>query len=174
MATTQSLTTRKHGPKKLWPCPSTHPCSFPPYPNHYTSNCGLQQFLRLHTKGRWLVSFFFTSFLGPTSIGKDMSYTHPRVAERACLWWDAWFKFRLNFDSITPLFSDCMPQMVQWRTSGLCHQNFYRIQTRHLIISMCSRALRGCPKWDNSEPTGLTCIAHVKCVGLKWVTHRVP
>jgi hypothetical protein len=27
---------------------------------------------------------------------------------------------------------------------------------------------------DNSEPTRLICIAHVKRVGSKWVTHRVP
>jgi hypothetical protein len=28
-------------------------------------------------------------------------------------------------------------------------------------------------KRDNSEPTCLTCIVHVKRVGSKWVTHRI-
>jgi hypothetical protein len=73
ISTTQSLTMRKHGPKKLCACPSTHLCSPLLYPNHYTSNCGLHPFLRLHTKDRQLVSLIFTSYLGPTSIGKDMS-----------------------------------------------------------------------------------------------------
>jgi hypothetical protein len=73
MGTAQSLTVRKYDPKELWHYPSTHPCSSLPYPNHYTSKCGLQPFLRLHTKGRQLVSFFLTSFLAPTSTGKDMS-----------------------------------------------------------------------------------------------------
>jgi hypothetical protein len=174
MVTAQSITTRKHSPKKLWPCPSTHPCSFPPYPNHYTSNCGLQPFLRLHTKGRWLISFCFTSFLGPTSIGNDMSQMHPRVTEWACLWRDAWFEFGWNFGSISLLFSDYMPEMVQRRTSGLCCKKFDRIQTRRLIISTLSQSLWGCLKRDNSKPTRLTGVVHVKHVGSKRVMHRVP
>jgi hypothetical protein len=32
MGSTQSVSARKHGPKKLWPWPSTHPCS-PPIPS---------------------------------------------------------------------------------------------------------------------------------------------
>jgi hypothetical protein len=159
--------------KKSWPCPSTHPCSFPPYPNHYTSNCDLQIFLRLHTKDRWLVSFFFTSFLGPTSIVKDMFQTHPRVTERVCLWWDAWFRSEWNFSSITLLFSDCTPEMVQWRTSGLCRQNFDRIWTRRLVISTLFQTLWGCLKKDNFKHARLTCVAHMKSIGLKWVTHKV-
>jgi hypothetical protein len=73
MGTVQSLTTKKHGPKKLWSCPSTHMCSSPPYPNHYTSNHGLHSFLRLHNKGKRLVSLLFTLYLGSTSIGNNRS-----------------------------------------------------------------------------------------------------
>jgi hypothetical protein len=79
-----------------------------------------------------------------------------------------------NFGSITPPFSDCTSEMVQRKTSGLCHQNFDQIQTRRLVMCMLSRALRDCLKRDNFDPTWLTCVAHVKHVGSKRVTHRVP
>jgi hypothetical protein len=59
------------------------------------------------------------------------------------------FKSRRNFSIITPLFSDCTLEMVQRRTSGLCHQHFSRIQTRHLVISTLSGSLQGYPKMDN-------------------------
>jgi hypothetical protein len=32
--------------------------------------------------------------------------------------------------------------------------------------------LRGCPKWDNSRPSHLICMTHVRHGGSKWVTHR--
>jgi hypothetical protein len=62
-----------------------------------------------------------------------------RVTERVCLWRDAKFRSRQNFDSITLMFSVAPFLGMQLENSGLCYQNFIRIQTSRLIISTVSR-----------------------------------
>jgi hypothetical protein len=73
VGTAETLIARKRRPKKLWPCPSTHPYSFPLIPTNIHPTAVFSHFLGYTTKGRRLVSFLLSSFLGSTSIGNDMS-----------------------------------------------------------------------------------------------------
>jgi hypothetical protein len=76
-----------------------------------------------------------------------------------------------NFDNITPLFSNCMPDNDAMKNNRVMipksRSDLWLVTSINIY-----HPLRGCPKRDNYRPSYLTCMTHVRHVGLKWVTHR--
>jgi hypothetical protein len=76
-----------------------------------------------------------------------------------------------NFGSITPMFSNCMPD------NGATKNNRVMTLKSHLDSWLVTNTtlcppLRGYPKRDSSGPSHLICMTHMRHVGPKWVTHR--
>jgi hypothetical protein len=76
-----------------------------------------------------------------------------------------------KFGSITSLFSNYMPDI------GTTENNRVMTLKSRLDSWLVTNAtlccpLRGCLKRDNFRPSHLTCMTHVRHVGLKQVTHR--
>jgi hypothetical protein len=76
-----------------------------------------------------------------------------------------------NFDSITPLFSNCMSDNGAMKNNRVMTPKSHSDSWLITSIKIC-HPLRGCPKRDNYIPSYLTCMTHVRHVGLKRVTHR--
>jgi hypothetical protein len=76
-----------------------------------------------------------------------------------------------NFGSITPMFSNWTPD------NGATENNRVMALKSHsdsglITNTMICRPLQGNQKKDNFGPSHLTCMTHVRHVGLKQVTHR--
>jgi hypothetical protein len=76
-----------------------------------------------------------------------------------------------NFSSITPLFSNCTPDNDATENNRVMTPKSRSHSWLITNTTLC-RPLRGCPKRDNSGPSHLTCITHVRHVGPKRVTYR--
>jgi hypothetical protein len=76
-----------------------------------------------------------------------------------------------NFGSIIPPFSNYTPDngaMENNRVMTLKSRSDSWVVTNTMLY----RSLRGYQKWDNSGPSYLTCMTHVRHVGPKQVMHK--
>jgi hypothetical protein len=103
------------------------------------------------------------------SIGKDRSLTQPRVAHKAWICDEQWVW--MKFWQLTPLFSNSCLIVAQRRTTELWHQNLIQIRGSSQILRSVSHS-ETVQNRENSGPSHLTCMIHVRHVGPKRVTHR--
>jgi hypothetical protein len=102
------------------------------------------------------------------SIGKDRSPTQERLTKHGFV---MTHEAEWNFGSITPLFSNCTPDYGAMENNRVMTPKSRSDSWLVTNTTLC-HPLWGYSKRDNSGPSHLICMTHMRHVGLKWVTHR--